>query len=257
MSRVFSTLLLVSAVGSFPAWSDAPRLRTGTEVAKFIETSNQGFKGEKSRIELIIEDSNKNKVSREMTSMGMELGSDRSRSLIEFVKPADVKGTKLLTWSFRGEDDRQWLYLKSMRRSKRITSSSRHSSFMGSEFTYDDFSTKYTDKNTYEMIKQDTRHWWIKKTPKTDETELVQVMKFSKKLRQAVEVQYFKANKTLQKKGSFSNFSKFKVGPKVFYRAGQIVMKNMITGKSSTMIVTQRKLGLKLREKDFKKESLR
>lgn len=250
-------LLLSILVLTMSPVAIAAKLKTGKDIATHIEKKNQGFGSEKSNIELIIEDSNKNKVSRKMNSKRLELDKDKSRSLIEFVKPSDVKGTKLLTWSFRAEDDSQWLYLKSMRRSKRITSSSRHSSFMGSEFTYDDFSTNYTDKSDYKLVKENKKFWWLRRTDKSGDSNLVREMKVSKKMSQAVEVKYFKANNTLQKQGVFSGFKKFKVKGKELYRATKIKMSNVITGKSSTMIISDLKMGGALKAKEFKKESLR
>ena len=75
---------------------------------------------------------------------------DKSRSVFEW--PADVKGTKLLTWTHKKGDDDRWLYLPAVKRVKRISSSNKSGSFMGSEFAYEDFSSQEVEKYTYKLL---------------------------------------------------------------------------------------------------------
>ena len=69
---------------------------------------------------------------------------------MEFVSPADVKGTKFLSYSHIKKDDDQWLYLPALKRVKRIASKNKSGSFMGSEFSYEDLSSFDADKYIYE-----------------------------------------------------------------------------------------------------------
>ena len=55
-----------------------------------------------------------------------------------FDEPRDVKGTAFLIHAHKQEADDQWLYLPALKRVKRISSSNRSGSFMGSEFSYED-----------------------------------------------------------------------------------------------------------------------
>ncbi|MFQ6609032.1 MAG: outer membrane lipoprotein-sorting protein [Fidelibacterota bacterium] len=83
-------------------------------------------------------------------------GDFRSKSLIRFLKPADVKGTSLLIWEYQSDkDDDQWLYLPAMQKVKRIVAREKSTEFMGSDFTYEDMGSRDIDEDTYKLIGED------------------------------------------------------------------------------------------------------
>lgn len=65
---------------------------------------------------------------------------ETEKRLIRFIEPPDVKGTGLLTFDYKSKDDDIWLYMPSLRKSRRIVSSEKAKNFLGSEFTYSDMS---------------------------------------------------------------------------------------------------------------------
>jgi hypothetical protein len=61
-----------------------------------------------------------------------------SNMLVRFVAPAEVRGTAFLKIEhLEGEDD-QWVYLPALRKSRRLVSSNKKDSFLGSDFAYGD-----------------------------------------------------------------------------------------------------------------------
>jgi len=69
------------------------------------------------------------------------------RSLSYFFSPADDKGNGALMTEIEGDDDDQWLYLKGLRKPKRVLGSDKSSSFMGSDFSNGDVAAR--DINDY------------------------------------------------------------------------------------------------------------
>ena len=61
-----------------------------------------------------------------------------SNMLVRFLAPADVKGTSFLEIEHSEADDDQWIYLPAMHKSRRLVSSNRKDSFIGSDFAYGD-----------------------------------------------------------------------------------------------------------------------
>lgn len=57
------------------------------------------------------------------------------KRLIRFLEPADVKGTGLLIFDYDNKPDEMWMYLPALRKVRRIISSEKGKSFMGSEFS--------------------------------------------------------------------------------------------------------------------------
>ncbi|NIM19360.1 MAG: outer membrane lipoprotein-sorting protein [Candidatus Latescibacteria bacterium] len=67
------------------------------------------------------------------------------KKLTRFLSPADVKGTGLLIYDYEVEDDDMWLYMPALRKTRRIVSSEKAKSFMGSEFAYADMTPPNLD----------------------------------------------------------------------------------------------------------------
>jgi hypothetical protein len=78
--------------------------------------------------------------------------SQGTKSFIEFIEPADVKGTKFLTVSKQGIDADQRLYLPAMKKVRKISSSSKDSEFVGSDFYFFDMQKHYLNEAEYSFI---------------------------------------------------------------------------------------------------------
>lgn len=64
-------------------------------------------------------------------------GIDNMR-LIKFLSPADVKGTSNLMIEHSDGDDDIWIYLPALKKVRRLVSSNKSDSFVGSDFSYGD-----------------------------------------------------------------------------------------------------------------------
>ena len=84
-----------------------------------------------------------------------EVAGDGDKSMFVFDEPRDVKGTALLIHAHRESTDGQWLYLPALKRVKRISSSNRSGSFMGSEFAYEDMSAQEVERFTYRYLRDE------------------------------------------------------------------------------------------------------
>lgn len=79
-----------------------------------------------------------------------------SSMLMRFVQPADVKGTGFLTIEHKnGEDDRR-LFLPSLRRVNRISTSGSGGNFMSSDFTYYDIGSPKLEDWSYAFAGEKT-----------------------------------------------------------------------------------------------------
>lgn len=61
-----------------------------------------------------------------------------AKQLIRFTSPPEVRGVGYLSLPRPGKTPDQWLYLPSMKRERRIASQDRESSFVGTDFNYED-----------------------------------------------------------------------------------------------------------------------
>jgi len=88
----------------------------------------------------------------ETWTMKYDTEKNLSQSVMEFKSPASVKGTRFLQIQREGRDDDQWIYLPALGRVRRIASSEGNSSFMGSDFTYDDMQIENDDSNSKHVL---------------------------------------------------------------------------------------------------------
>ena len=231
----------------------------GIEIATIVRDANNNFIGEKSKVEMILIDSHGEKTIREMESKVLEIPGDGDRSLSIFLTPFDVKGTKMLTWSHKSTDDDQWLYLPSFRRVKRINSRNKSSSFMGSEFSYEDLGSQEIEKYNYKFISDnsETNVWAIERTPKVSSGYSKQKLFISKKYNNSIKIEYFDRKGELLKIATFDKFKQYTVNKKTMWRSSIIHMKNIQTNKQSIITWKDRKIGIKHKESIFNKRALK
>ncbi len=87
------------------------------------------------------------------------------KRLIKFLSPADVEGTTMLIYDYdQGQDD-MWIYLPALKRTRRIVSSEKGKSFMGSEFTNADMSSPPTEDFDHTIIDESDNYYVIESKP--------------------------------------------------------------------------------------------
>ncbi len=147
---------------------------TGQEIAQKVHDRDEGD-NVTSKMKMILIDKNKNKRVRDLKVFTKEKGEDTLK-LMFFLTPADVKNTAFLTYDYEDSDrdDDQWLYLPELQKVKRIASSDKSSSFMGSDFTYSDMTSRNVEDYTYKIMKEPTikghKTWQMLVTPKSEKT---------------------------------------------------------------------------------------
>jgi len=61
-----------------------------------------------------------------------------SNVVISFDNPPDVRGTRFLQMQHSDRDDDMWIYLPALHKTRRLISSNKHDSFVGTDFSYGD-----------------------------------------------------------------------------------------------------------------------
>jgi len=129
-----------------------------------------------SKMQMVLIDKKGNQRLRSMQRYSKDKGID-TLSSIYFLKPSDVKNTAFLTFDYKdsNKDDDQWLYLPALKKSKRIASTDKSGSFMGSDFSYADMTDRNIEDYDYKILKETKIKggiavWIIQSKPKTQKT---------------------------------------------------------------------------------------
>lgn len=249
-------LLLLAAWSGYGSGAHAEQNR-GLEIARLVDQRNSGFATELSDAELTLVDAHGKQVSRQLQTRTIEVEGDGDRSIVTFIAPADIKGTKLLTWAHAAGSDDQWLFLPALKRVKRISSSNKTGSFMGSEFSYEDLSSTEVGSFTYEFVDETTFEganvWRYLRYP-TDENSgyRKQVVWVAKDLMQPVKIEYFNRRDELTKVAHYAGFKKYGQ----YFRPTVVQMANVTSGKRSIIKWHSRNLGAPVPSEAFRPEAL-
>ncbi|OQY06669.1 MAG: outer membrane lipoprotein-sorting protein [Planctomycetales bacterium 4572_13] len=83
-----------------------------------------------------------------------------------FHRPADVSKTVFMVWKYPDKDDDRWMYLPALDLVKRIAATDKRTSFMGSNFFYEDVSGRSPADDTHELVETTKDYYVLKNTPK-------------------------------------------------------------------------------------------
>lgn len=85
---------------------------------------------------------------------------------VYFQRPADVNKMAFLVWKHLDQDDDRWLYLPALDLVKRIAAADQRTSFVGSDYFYEDVSGRDLDADNHELMEVTDNYYVLKHTPK-------------------------------------------------------------------------------------------
>ena len=149
---VCSVTLIAIAAGIPPAQAGDPSPR---EIMEKVTTTRK-LDGSEAVVKMTVMDDKKQSRERDIT-MATKLydGGKTEKRIYRFLSPADVQGTSVLVFDYEAKADDVWIYLPALRKTRRIVSSQKTQSFMGSEFSYGDLNIPAIDDFDYKLVKEE------------------------------------------------------------------------------------------------------
>jgi hypothetical protein len=94
----------------------------------------------------------------------------RSKSLLTFVGPPEVKGVALLVLSYPDRASDQWMWIPANERERRVALQDRATRFFGTDFTFEDLEERDVEQYSYAMAGDDVLDgvacWKIESRPR-------------------------------------------------------------------------------------------
>jgi outer membrane lipoprotein-sorting protein len=262
--RTFLRLLFIYLLLVFPAKSgycSEPDFQAiGLVIAHEADNRDRGFGDFTADIQMVIKNREGDSSIRKLRIKAMETEHDGDKSLLIFDTPRDVRGTALLSYAHKKNDDDQWLYLPALKRVKRIASRNKSGSFMGSEFAYEDIAGQELEKYTYQWLRDENfagqECFVLERTPVNQEysgySRLVSWL--DKQEYRALKIEFYDRKNALLKTLILSGYQRYLSR---YWRAAQMEMLNHQTGKSTSLSWSNFRFGQGLTDRDFDKNSLR
>jgi hypothetical protein len=231
----------------------------GYEISKRSDQSDLGFTNSVAKVTMVLKNANGGEASRVMDVKTLEVPDDAvgDKSIVIFRQPADVSGTAFLSHAKIIDPDDQWLFLKSMNRTKRISSKNKSGPFMGSEFSFEDFTALELDKYDHEWVKDDVYEGMkcdvIKRVPKYEYSGYSSMLVWiDQDINQVRKIEYFDRKGDPLKTLVMDKYSK----DAGYWRAMKWSMANHQTRKSTDLLFSDYKFNVGLTEGDFVKDRL-
>ncbi|MDY7038120.1 MAG: outer membrane lipoprotein-sorting protein, partial [Thermodesulfobacteriota bacterium] len=137
---------------------------------KIIEMANDAsyYVGQDGRadVKMTITDKAGGVRVREFTILRKNVRGKDQKFYVYFKEPADVRKMAYLVWKHVGAEDDRWLWLPALNLKKRIAPGDKRTSFVGSDFFYEDVSGRGVNEDTHELLKRDDASYLIKNVPK-------------------------------------------------------------------------------------------
>lgn len=160
------SLTLAYSAGSRAA-QETPDVQTIVDKANIV-AYYQGDDG-KANVKMVITNKQDQKREREFTILRKDVadGGDQ-KYFVYFKRPPDVRRMTYMVHKHvaPGQDDDRWLYLPALSLVKRIAASDKRTSFVGSDFLYEDVSGRSLEEDTHELIETTDKLYIVKNVPK-------------------------------------------------------------------------------------------
>lgn len=141
-------------------------------VDEIVNKANQAsyYAGNDGRadVEMKIIDKSGSERTREFTLLRMNVDDGNQKFYVYFKKPADLYKQVFLVWKETGEgkNDSRWMWLPALNLKREIAPGDKRTSFVGSDFVYEDVSGRNLNEDVHELIETTPTQYVIKNTPK-------------------------------------------------------------------------------------------
>ena len=286
LSPLFGSCLTLLSCLSGPvlaASDDAAAREKGLEIAREARGRKTGFGNFTASQNMVLRNKKGQESRRQLRVRVLEVEGDGDKSMFVFDEPRAVEGTAFLIYAHQLDPDEQWLYLPALKRVKRISSSNRSGSFMGSEFAYEDMSAPEVEKFTYRYLRDEscgepsageregaplagrereeapgpaTLTCTVSERSPTDSKSGYsrQVVWQDKGEFRLWKVEYYDRKETHLKTLTLSNYEQYL---DKYWQAGEMTMVNHVTGKNTVLTWSDYQFGTDLDAGDFSQTGLR
>jgi len=167
-----ATIVLGFSLQLLAAEEKSPASRT-PDVQTIVTKANhaayyQGNDG-KAKVKMTITSKQGKKQYREFIILRKDVkdGGDQ-KYYVYFRRPADVRKMAYMVHKHADlkKDDDRWLYMPALSLVKRIAAGDKRTSFVGSDFLYEDVSGRSLEEDTHELVETTDKQFIVKNVPK-------------------------------------------------------------------------------------------
>jgi len=182
-----------------------------------------------------------------------------------FHEPGDLRRLTFMIWKYPGRDDDRWIYVPAIDLIRRIAAEDKYSSFVGSDFSYEDVSGRDVSEDTHSILGEemlaDRDVFVVESIPRASAAFTRRVSWIDKESFLPLKEEFYDAQNQLQRIFTASIIEDVAAGegddrriyPTIMKRA----MKNVRTGHRTEVTVVSVSYDLGLQDDDFSERRMR
>jgi hypothetical protein len=165
--------LAVASLGANSARAITPDSTDARAISQAVESRDDGDRVT-AELSMTISDDGGRTRTRRLRQFRLKFGEGK-KLLLQFEAPADMRNTSFLSFDYRDDerDDDQWLYLPSLHKTTRIASGNTADSFLGSDMSFADLTSRNVDKYDHRLLERSVQVdgedcWLVESTPRNE-----------------------------------------------------------------------------------------
>ncbi|MBI4547162.1 MAG: outer membrane lipoprotein-sorting protein [Ignavibacteriae bacterium] len=214
----------------------------------------------KARVMMTLISKGGQKRVREMTMLRKNYGEvgGSQKYFIYFFQPADVRDMAFMVNKYPAKDDDRWLFVLAINMVRRIAARDKSSSFVGSDFTYEDVSGRDLEDDTHAIVKEEKLGtndcYVVKSTPKAADVDYSYKISWIDKIHfLPVKEEYYDKKGELYKVFTADEITDIKGLPTITKRT----MKNLQSGHTTEVIFAKTDYNIGIEDNLFSERYLR
>ena len=191
--------------------------------------------------------------------------SGEQKYFIYFHEPGDVRRLTFMIWKYPGQQDNRWIYVPAVDLIRRIAAEDKYSSFVGSDFSYEDVSGRDLADDTHRLLGEeplDGRETFvIESIPLASAAFTKRVSWIDKENFLPLKIEYYDTQNQLQRIFTANAIEDIAADDEDLERVYPTVMKrtmeNVKSGHRTVVTVTSVSYDLGLSDEDFSERHMR
>lgn len=156
------------ALALFPLAAQSAELSVDTIISNANKAAYYAGTDGQADVTMVITDAGGGTRNRAFRILRKNTGEGTQKFYVYFKEPSDVRRQVFMVWKEvkQGSDDSRWLFLPALNLIKPIAPGDKRTSFVGSDFVYEDVSGRALWEDTHELVEETSTQYIVKNTPK-------------------------------------------------------------------------------------------
>ena len=167
-------------------------------------------------------------------------GGREQRYFLYFHEPGDVRRTAFLVWKYPERDDDRWIFIPAVNMTRRIAARDSRSSFVGSDFSYEDISGRDLAADSHTLLREerlgDSACYVIQSTPKAAADFSRKLSWIDKTSWLPLKEEYYDAQNQLARVFTADKIEAISAGGKTYPTVVKRTMKNVQSGHRTEVV---------------------